>query len=62
MSQYHPISDVKDHPVLSRSIYREEYDEVVREMEDLGFRNGWVQDMNSNVSYRPDFRKENPFE
>ena len=61
MSQYHPTSQVMDHPVLSRSLYKTEYDEVVKEMEDLGFRNGWIQDMESNVTYMPDFRKENPF-
>jgi putative pyruvate formate lyase activating enzyme len=62
MSQYHPTASVADHPILSRSLYKEEYDEVLKEMERLGFRNGWVQDMDSNVNYRPDFRKENPFE
>lgn len=62
MSQYHPTSEAKDDPFLSRSLYKEEYDDVIKEMEDLGFRNGWVQDMDSNVNYRPDFRKENPFE
>jgi hypothetical protein len=31
-------------------------------MEALGFRNGWVQDMDSNVNYIPDFSRENPFE
>jgi hypothetical protein len=31
-------------------------------MEALGFRNGWVQDMDSNVNYWPDFSRENPFE
>jgi putative pyruvate formate lyase activating enzyme len=62
MSQYHPTPGVKNHPLLHRSLYEEEYDEVVKEMEDLGFRNGWVQDVNSNQNYRPDFSKENPFE
>jgi putative pyruvate formate lyase activating enzyme len=62
MSQYHPVSSVLRHPVLNRSLYREEYESVVKEMESLGFRNGWVQDMESNVNYRPDFSKENPFE
>jgi putative pyruvate formate lyase activating enzyme len=62
MSQYHPTSQVINHPVLNRSLYKAEYDDVVKEMESLGFRNGWIQDMNSNVNYRPDFRKENPFE
>lgn len=61
MSQYHPITEVMNHRILNRSIYKSEYDSVVAEMEKLGFRNGWIQDMGSNVNYRPDFRKENPF-
>lgn len=62
MSQYHPVDQVKNHPSLRRSLYRSEYDSIVEEMQRLGFRNGWVQDMDSNLNYRPDFRKENPFE
>ncbi len=62
MSQYHPTTSVKDHMILGRELYKEEYDEVVEAMEDLGFRNGWVQDMESCRNYNPDFRKENPFE
>jgi putative pyruvate formate lyase activating enzyme len=62
MSQYNPAYFVKNHPVLKRSLYREEYETVVIEMEKLGFRNGWVQDMESNRSFNPDFRKEDPFE
>jgi putative pyruvate formate lyase activating enzyme len=62
MSQYHPTEQVRQHPVLNRPLYKEEYEEVVEKMEALGFRNGWVQDMDSNVNYIPDFSKENPFE
>ena len=62
MSQYHPTSRIKNHPVLDRSLYKSEYESVVAEMEELGFRNGWIQDMDSNLNYRQDFRKENPFE
>lgn len=62
MSQYHPTGLVKHHPVLNRPLFRAEYESVVEEMERLGFRNGWIQDMDSNVNYRPDFSKENPFE
>ncbi len=61
MSQYHPIPYVKDHPFLNRSLYKSEYEMVVEAMENLGFRNGWVQDMDSYLNYRPDFKKENPF-
>ena len=62
MSQYNPSSVVMNHPVLNRQLRSEEYDEVVAAMHRLGFRNGWVQDLDSNVNYRPDFSKENPFE
>ena len=61
MSQYQPTSIVRYHPVLNRSLYEEEYEAVVRAMEDLGFRNGWIQDMDSYKNYRPDFSKEHPF-
>jgi putative pyruvate formate lyase activating enzyme len=62
MSQYHPTYEVRNHPVLNRSLYKSEYDSVVETMKTLGFRNGWVQAMDSNENYRPDFSKENPFE
>ena len=61
MSQYHPAYLVIDHLVLNRSLYKEEYEAVVREMNELGFRNGWVQEMDSNINYIPDFGKEEPF-
>jgi putative pyruvate formate lyase activating enzyme len=62
MSQYQPTAQVLRHPILNRPLYKVEYEDVVKTMESLGFRNGWVQDMDSNLNYRPDFRKENPFE
>jgi putative pyruvate formate lyase activating enzyme len=62
MSQYHPTPAVRNHPILNRTLYKAEYDSVVAEMENLGFRNGWIQEMDSNQNYLPDFSKENPFE
>ena len=62
LSQYQPTAQVLRHPILNRPLYKVEYEDVVKTMESLGFRNGWVQDMDSNLNYRPDFRKENPFE
>lgn len=61
MSQYHPIPFVRDHPVLNRALYKSDYEAVAEAMENLGFRNGWIQDMDSYLNYRPDFRKEDPF-
>ena len=62
MSQYHPTPLVRNHKVLNRPLYKAEYESVVATMDSLGFRNGWIQDMDSNLNYRPDFSKENPFE
>lgn len=62
MSQYHPTPYVNNHQPLNRSLLKEEYEAVVSMMEELGFRNGWTQDMDSYLNYRPDFRKQQPFE
>ena len=62
MSQYHPTPGVIEHRYLGRYVYKEEYEKVALEMERLGFRNGWIQDMESNITYKPDFSRENPFE
>jgi putative pyruvate formate lyase activating enzyme len=62
MSQYHPTGSVINHPVINRALYREEYKSVVETMESLGFRNVWVQEMDSHLNYRPDFSREHPFE
>jgi putative pyruvate formate lyase activating enzyme len=62
MSQYHPTPFVKDLSPINRSLYKSEYELVAEAMENLGFRNSWIQDMESYRNYRPDFRKELPFE
>jgi putative pyruvate formate lyase activating enzyme len=62
MSQYYPTMNVLNHPVLRRRLTRREYNDVAREMESLGFRNGWLQDMESYCNYLPDFSREHPFE
>jgi putative pyruvate formate lyase activating enzyme len=62
MSQFHPAFRAGSYPLLDRPLLKEEYDEVVAAMKKMGFRNGWVQDMDSNVNYIPDFSKQHPFE
>jgi putative pyruvate formate lyase activating enzyme len=62
MSQYHPTFQVSDVPPLNRTLIQEEYFRVVDEFYRLGFRNGFIQDMDSYDSYRPDFDKSHPFE
>jgi putative pyruvate formate lyase activating enzyme len=62
MSQYYPTPAVARHPILGRTVTRVEYDEVLDEMERLGFNQGWVQELESQDTYRPDFSKPYPFE
>jgi putative pyruvate formate lyase activating enzyme len=62
MSQYYPTDHVITHPELGRTLYKEEYNKVVKVMEELGFHNGWIQHPDSTVTYRPDFRYKHPFE
>lgn len=62
MSQYHPIPCLDAYPELDRMITSREYEGVVRTMEELGFRNGWLQHPESCRNYKPDFREKHPFE
>jgi putative pyruvate formate lyase activating enzyme len=62
MSQYHPAFRASRYPEINRPLRNEEYDEVVEAMEKLGFRNGWIQDPESYMNYRPDFSRDHPFE
>ncbi len=61
MAQYRPIPAVGDHPFLGRRLLAEEYAAVLREMEELGFQEGFVQELASSEYYWPDFFKEEPF-
>jgi len=61
MAQYFPNkAELPDE--LGRPLCQEEYDEVVRFMEQCGLDFGWTQQMNSNENYRPSFGKEAIFE
>ncbi|MCD6249754.1 MAG: radical SAM protein [candidate division Zixibacteria bacterium] len=62
MSQYYPTPAVRDHPVLGRTLNIDEYEEVIEEFESLGFYRGWVQELDSSHSYKPDFDNSHPFE
>ncbi len=61
MAQYFPTEYVKDIQNLNRTLYKQEYQQVVDEMENLGFYRGWVQELESQNFYRPDFEKSHPF-
>jgi putative pyruvate formate lyase activating enzyme len=61
MSQYYPAHRAYRYQELNRKILSGEYEEVVRLVEELGLENGWIQDMASPESYRPDFAADEPF-
>ena len=61
MSQYSPTIHVVNHPHLGRKLPKEEYQIVVEELDRLGFENGWVQELESNDYYLPDFTLSQPF-
>jgi putative pyruvate formate lyase activating enzyme len=62
MSQYYPTYKVSHHEFLGRTLKAKEYNMVIKELEFLGFENGWVQELSSSTNYRPDFEEEHPFE
>jgi putative pyruvate formate lyase activating enzyme len=61
MSQYYPTSNVIAHPILKRTLTNREYHKVVDTFYELGFYRGWVQDLESNSKFRPDFQRKEPF-
>jgi putative pyruvate formate lyase activating enzyme len=62
MSQYYPTDAVMQHHVLKRNITQEEYQLAISAMEEAGLHRGWIQEMSSAETYRPDFSKKLPFE
>ena len=62
MAQYFPPHTGLPAP-LDRTLTADEYGAVTTRAEELGFTEGWVQELEARDNYRPDFdRKENPFE
>ena len=56
MSQYYPIYRACEVPELARRLTLEEYQEVEEHFLELGFENGFLQDLDSNSSeYTPEF-------
>lgn len=62
LAQYFPTPIVSNHPILCRTITSHEYKKVIEAFYNLGFTRGWLQDLESNENYRPDFSNELPFE
>ena len=62
MSQYYPAHKAGSYKIISRPLQFSEYDEAKKVLEELGMENGWIQEMDSNLVFRPDFEKDVPFE
>ncbi|MBI4334032.1 MAG: radical SAM protein [Chloroflexi bacterium] len=62
MAQYFPCHRASRVPLLSRRISLSEFTEVASLVEELGFENGWVQELDAAENYLPDFEREgHPF-
>jgi putative pyruvate formate lyase activating enzyme len=61
MAQYHPKNGLA--PPFDRALSAEEYEEIVAYFFELGFQNGFVQELGSHAAFLPDFAKgEKAFE
>jgi len=61
MAQYNPMHKATEYPMLARSIRQEEYDFLLNFLEEEGFNNVFIQDLESVKTYVPDFELEEPF-
>jgi putative pyruvate formate lyase activating enzyme len=56
MGQYYPAYRAMEYPELRRSISEQEYAYAVEMLDEMGFINGYLQEVGSSDDYTPDFR------
>ncbi len=63
MSQYYPTNKAQNYILINRTISYNEYLKAISLLEKYGLENGWVQEYESNESYRPYFEnsRSDPF-
>jgi putative pyruvate formate lyase activating enzyme len=61
MSQYSPQYRAGEYPGINRTLTEEEYDEVMDYALALGLENAFIQEIESQEHYLPDFAQESPF-
>jgi len=61
MSQYSPQYKACGIPELNRTLTAEEYDEITDYALELGLENAFIQTLESQDHYLPDFDKSKPF-
>jgi putative pyruvate formate lyase activating enzyme len=61
MSQYYPVHNAHQYPIMNRRIKHEEYERLTDLLVKEGFKNVFVQKLASAPLFVPDFEKEEPF-
>jgi putative pyruvate formate lyase activating enzyme len=61
MSQYSPQYKARDYPGMNRALTEAEYAQVIEYAIDLGLENAFIQELESQEHYLPDFAQERPF-
>ena len=62
MSQYYPLWRAHEYPLINRRIREDEYEPLLELLREEGFRNVYLQELESAQDFLPDFRKRRPFE
>lgn len=63
MSQYYPTNKAYKDILIDRALRNSEYDKALQLLDKYGLHNGWVQEMDSALNYKPHFNEDrlNPF-
>jgi len=61
MSQYYPLHNASQYPMINRRIKDREYDELIDFLITNGFENVFIQEPESAEEFIPDFRLHDPF-
>ena len=62
MAQYYPSNIAGRHMLISRAISHSEYARAIELLDKFGLENGWIQELESNDFYRPNFEnRTDPF-
>jgi putative pyruvate formate lyase activating enzyme len=61
MSQYSPQYRASNYPRINRTLTEAEYDQIIDYAVDLGLENVFIQELESQGHYLPDFARDNPF-
>ncbi len=61
MSQYSPQYRACEYPGIDRTLTEDEYEEVMDYALDLGLENAFIQELESQEHYLPDFAQVSPF-